>query len=297
MNQDASIITYTPLTILGYKNRVWTIEELPSKSIALDGAVQGFYMDNEQQKYSFDHHGTHRITVRSACSQTLQALLTGLDPSGYKVFINHLDADVILSLCLLRYPELVWYDDVNRFIEVAGLTDNFGPAYPKSAKMSVLLREFQMQVMKPLHQMKTSNTYQHITDLRPLAVQMLNDARAFMYEKIIPSSEKLEAFSSLSSNNLIMLKTQYSVIKNLYQKGIAGGVVYRDFKDRYKYTVFKQNEFVLPEIDIFKITEQLNVLESGWGGTSTLCCSPRTGSFLAPEVIWNIFKPQEVSYG
>jgi len=69
----------------------WTMDELPPRTIALDGAVAGPHLDPVHQRYSFDHHANClRLITRASCEQVFDALLLGLDPSGMKVLHHHL---------------------------------------------------------------------------------------------------------------------------------------------------------------------------------------------------------------
>ena len=88
----------TPLHVELVPGRTWTLDELPPRSIALDGAVRGPAIDTASARYSFDHHdGVIRHATLATCEQVRDALLVGLDPRGYHVFVNDVDGDTALS--------------------------------------------------------------------------------------------------------------------------------------------------------------------------------------------------------
>lgn len=113
----------------------WTFDELPGRSIALDGAVQGPRVDAAGQRFSFDHHAACvRLLTSATCRQVFDAVLLGLDPDGMQVFVNDLDGDTVLSVWLLTHAPR-WRDRdaarrVRSLVECAATIDAHGPAYP-----------------------------------------------------------------------------------------------------------------------------------------------------------------------
>ena len=124
------------------------IENLPPKSIALDGYVQGPVFDLENNKFSFDHHDkVIRQITRATCQQVMDAILLGFDPKGYTSYINDIDGDTVLSFWLLRHPEMANDPKIRILVESVGGIDSHGPAYsPLDAKVT---EEFYKYVMKP----------------------------------------------------------------------------------------------------------------------------------------------------
>lgn len=113
----------------------WKFDELPARSIALDGAVQGPCIDAVRERYSFDHHaGCVRLLTSATCRQVFDAMLMGLDPHGMQVLVNDLDGDTVLSLWLLTHaPRWRDRDAVRRvrgLVECVSTIDAHGPAYP-----------------------------------------------------------------------------------------------------------------------------------------------------------------------
>lgn len=70
----------------------WRLDQLPPKSIALDGACQGPAIDVAARRYSFDHHaGCVRLATSASCQQVFDAIIMGFDPCGHSVWINDID--------------------------------------------------------------------------------------------------------------------------------------------------------------------------------------------------------------
>jgi hypothetical protein len=112
--------------------------ELPPFSIALDGVVQGPEIDTAAHRLSFDHHGDCvRLATAATCRQVADALLLGLDPGPYTVYVNDVDADTVLATALLARPDLLGAGSASvpaarALVEAVGGRDAHGPAYPVS---------------------------------------------------------------------------------------------------------------------------------------------------------------------
>lgn len=110
--------------------------QLPDRSIALDGVVQGPAVDTDRHRFSFDHHGDClRLVTAATCQQVADAILLGLEPARYTAYVNDLDADTALSVALLAHPH--WLTGhtstsvaVRRLVASVAGRDAHGPAYP-----------------------------------------------------------------------------------------------------------------------------------------------------------------------
>lgn len=128
----ANEIRFGTLTVVFEFGKIWNFSDLPSKSIALDGAVQGPVIDPANKKYSFDHHGgCCRMVTLATCQQVATALELGLNPTGYTVYCNDWDADTILALWLLLNPNKFARNRraINEVVQQIGLRDSHGPAF------------------------------------------------------------------------------------------------------------------------------------------------------------------------
>ncbi|HNX20660.1 MAG TPA: hypothetical protein PKG80_10390, partial [Acidobacteriota bacterium] len=115
--------------------REWVWDELPPRTIALDGAVAGPRIDAERERYSFDHHASCvRLATAATCRQVLDALLLGLDPSAFTVLLNDVDADSALAAWLLARRDAALAADAlprtRAVVAAVAEADAHGPAYP-----------------------------------------------------------------------------------------------------------------------------------------------------------------------
>lgn len=113
------------------RGKVWNINDLPEKSIAIDGSVSGSFIDNDKKVYSFDHHGNCiRHSTSASCVQVLDAILLGFDPQDFNLYINDIDHDTVLASALLIKPEMANNSMVQDTVRAVGLIDAHGPSYP-----------------------------------------------------------------------------------------------------------------------------------------------------------------------
>jgi hypothetical protein len=118
-----------PLHVVFERGMTWSFDSLPDRAIALDGAVQGPHIDAERSRFSFDHHaGCIRHVTLATCEMTFDAIRVGLQPAGFTVYLNDLDADTVLATWLLHRPEVVASRRVESAIRVVGRIDALGPA-------------------------------------------------------------------------------------------------------------------------------------------------------------------------
>ena len=115
-------------------------EEMVDDTIYLDGACRGPAIDVGRRAYSFDHHaGCSRFATMSTCEQVLLALDMGLNPKGFRVVVNDLDADTSLALWLLFNPHKV-DDRVRQEVHKIGRVDSHGPLWSPTKLHKALTR-------------------------------------------------------------------------------------------------------------------------------------------------------------
>ncbi|MDG1141852.1 MAG: hypothetical protein P8N24_01375 [Hellea sp.] len=106
--------------------------DLPSNSIALDGAVRGCHLDLSTNRWSFDHHASDQpsLSTRSTAAQVLAALTCGLNVSGIEnLFVSSIDADSVISTAMILNRELADRTSVIELILLhLDLLDSLGPA-------------------------------------------------------------------------------------------------------------------------------------------------------------------------
>ena len=156
-------------------------DDLPEKSIALDGYVQGPGFDLEKSRFSFDHHDrVNRMITRATCQQILDALLLGFDPAEHNVYVNDIDGDTVLSVWLLRHPEKATDPKVRMLVESVGGVDSHGPAY--TSLDPKLAETFFKGVMQPEGFSRKNKQYAQI-DLNELLEKCIKNLDDFMEGK------------------------------------------------------------------------------------------------------------------
>ena len=122
------------------RGKTLPFEELPPRSVALDGYVLGPSIDAETERYSFDHHGDCvRHATRATAEQVHDALVLGLQPRSLSVYLNDIDLDTALAVWLLRHPERAREPLVNRLVHGAGLLDAHSGAFPLAGDLPTIV--------------------------------------------------------------------------------------------------------------------------------------------------------------
>lgn len=276
------------------RGKKWEFLELPNKSIALDGAVEGPLIDNINKKYSFDHHGNCIRHISSAtCVQVLDALLLGFNPDSYNIYVNDVDGDTVLALALLLKPELAKKSYVQSIIKVVGIIDAHGPSYPLNEREEIILDIFMNKVVDKVYQLKKDKKYGSY-DLRVLIFECIDKFHKMIegnfenYEKQELETVTYKENPNTNSDWYMIETTSHNIFKYLYKGVYSKLVVWQQLPDNsYAYSIAKKSEFV--DFPIKDILEKLNELEVGWGGGSTIGGAPRnpdgSRSKLKPEQI------------
>lgn len=273
--------------------------DLMPKSIALDGYVQGPAIDVENKRFSFDHHdGCVRLLTRATCQQVMDALLLGLDPTGYAIYINDVDGDTALAIWLLKNPSRVTEESVRRLVETVGTVDAHGPAYPTMEPK--LADAFFQGAMKPVSDLQRAKKYgeANLDDLLATCVENIDRLVAGTLEWT-PRPEKERSFEvTHTGNGWVMAKSDDSIFDLLYANGHTKAIAYQVLGDgSIVYTVGKKSELVTgfpvgPHSKSGTILNALNEREKGWGGGSTIGGAPRNAdgsrSRLTPDEVFSL---------
>ena len=287
----------------------WTMDELPPRTIALDGAVAGPHLDPVHQRYSFDHHANClRLITRASCEQVFDALLLGMDPSGMKVLINDIDADTVLSTWLLLNHSR-WKDPENRnrvrpLVATIGAADCHGPSYP--VERPDLLAHMHEVLLDPVNQARREDFSggirtvldQAIADLESWWISNLRIEPREPIDAILPEIEDHGAWV-LARGGLMKPGRRIAHAGSLYERGHDRIVFCLERGDgTFHYTLARRSDLVagfpLPEF-----YEALNVREAQargrdlapgetWGGGSSIGGGPRRGSVLNPDLVVEI---------
>lgn len=237
--------------------RVWGLHELPDRSLALDGAVLGPSADFARRVYSFDHHGpTPRHAMRSTCEQVFDALAVGLDPRGYRVYVNDVDADVVLSVWMLQHPEAVRQDlvRVGAVVRAVGRVDALGPAVGPAV---------------PLHSALTSAGP---PSRGALARALRKMDRGWRGERL-PLRPSLPPCRAMWVEQGRLVRGLVRGFAGLYAHAPFGVLVGAAPFGTRAYTVGKVSEFV--DFDVQGFLALCGRREPGWGGGSTVGGAPR----------------------
>ncbi|MCK9878659.1 hypothetical protein MXD59_23330 [Frankia sp. Ag45/Mut15] len=302
----ASIIVSLGMTV--------TLAELPLRSIALDGVVQGPEFDVESQRFSFDHHGDCvRLVTSATCRQVLDAILLGLEPSEFTVYVNDVDADTVLAVALLAYPEWLVQDGatptmVRRLVEVVGSRDAHGPAYPVADR--ALLARFAEAVALPVR--RSGVTVAKMADdltrgvagvaalVGDLAEAMDRETRpGFGDEQRVALDRPSSAFVvTHSGTGWAMATSDVDALDEGYARGFHRLVMWRGLDDgSTAYTVARRSDLVGgfpvgPASRPGTILAALAAREPGWGGGTSIGGAPRhpdgRRSALSPSEVFHI---------
>jgi hypothetical protein len=249
---------------------------MAANTIYLDGACRGPAINNERRSFSFDHHGgCSRFATLSTCEQVLLALDLGFDPEGFEVVLNDLDADTSVALWLLLNPSRI-NDRVREMVRNIGFVDSHGPVRPPEKLHKVLSRNPRVsQTIEMVweDQRHVDAWYDGGDDALPAPFPFL----ACGVHGLDRDGNVVEVRGDFS--------TAYSagaVIALAMVPGPAGTV---------GWTVGKKSDFARGNVPGF--LAEMNELEPGWGGGSTIGGAPRhpdgSRSKLSWSVVWPIF--------
>lgn len=278
------------------RGRIVAFEQLPPRSIALDGYVQGPAIDPEGERYSFDHHaGCVRHATRATCEQVRDALELGLDPAGFRVCINDVDLDTALSVWLLANPHRVQEPLVHELVDAAGLLDSHAGAYPMTAAIRSLIE----WLSEPETSARADGTYWGLDDKglqellgdisRRIDLYTHGEARRKVSQFCVDERYEIER----EGTGWVMARVVgIRAHAALFRDGHHRVVMYRLLPNgTYGYTVARRSEFV-KHFCVPKILGALDALEPGWGGGSTIGGAPRnpdgSRSRLEPDRVFDV---------
>lgn len=281
-------------------------DDLPSNSVALDGYVQGPFIDVSTKRYSFDHHaGCLRLVTKATCAQVFDALVLGLDPSQMTVYLNDIDADTVLAVWLLKHPKAITHPRVRNLVEDVGNVDAHGPSYFPFVRDNDLCQRFFKGAMEPEARARRQGHYATM-DLNLL----LNDCLA-RTDKLVFRNGRFENLAEKRCVNYeithrgkgwVMSKSHERVFGVLYRDGYHRVVTYYPLEVKlangeqehsWAYTIAKQSDLIM-DFNIPLILSRLASIEPGWGGGSSIGGAPRRAngsrSYLHPDRVFEIIE-------
>jgi len=266
------------MEIIIQRGKTVKLEDLPEYSIALDGFVQGPQIDPENNRYSFDHHGNClRFCTTAACMQAWTAILLGLDPQDYTVYINDIDADVCMAVWCLKNPDRCAEPLVKKLVDAIGIGDMHGGAFGLNGMLKTV-----EWISAPETDSRRNEDYFKLSDdgLKTILESILHRIDLYVNgeSSIEVSKQSVHGDYKILRNetNWVMAESQDPhAFASLYNAGFDRIVLVRPQEDGSNaISIAKRSDFI-NEFPLRKFYRGLNKFESGWGGGSTIGGAPR----------------------
>lgn len=266
------------MNIIIQRGKVVKLKDLPEYAIAIDGFVQGPEIDTENHRYSFDHHSNClRFCTSASCVQAWTAILGGLDSSKYTVYCNDVDVDVCMSIWCLKNADRCTEPLVKKLVDAVGILDMHAGAIPVNGMTKVV-----EWVSAPQTDSLRNGDYSKLSDdgLMTILESMLHritqyvngDASADIADRDVQSNFDIKK----NENGWVLVESpDPHVYTSLYRSGFDRIVLIRPQDDNSNaISIAKRTDFIdnFP-LDLFY--KELNKIEPGWGGGSTIGGAPR----------------------
>lgn len=254
-------------------------------AIALDGFVnEGPKQDIKNRRFNFNHHeGVYRPATRATCAQVLVEVRSGLfglfrgNDHWLAVCMNDCDEDVCTSYAILK--DRVLYDNtlnprINKLVSMEDMMDTFAGAYPFHQDLEAL--QELAWVFEPY---RTFRKYGGIERQNADEyMDIIRAVRARIREYVVNGGEK------------IPLELDYDVVARhkrwclvdekgaqartaMLSDGIKVFLSARPCGSNRTITVGKMSQYAT--CDLAWLLAELQKLEEGWGGGTTIIGSPR----------------------
>lgn len=267
------------MDIIIERGKLVKLDSLPEYSIAIDGFVQGPEIDTENHRYSFDHHsGCLRYCTTASCTQAWTAVLLGLEPAKYTVYVNDVDIDVCMAVWCLKNPDRCTEPQVKKLVEAVGLGDMHAGALNLNGMSKTV-----EWVSAPQTDSIRNGDYEKLSD------GGLNTIMESILLRITQCVDG-EASGEIADQEL---HGSYTVVKNdengwvlvesqdphvytaLYKSGFNRIVVSRPQEDGSNaISIAKRSDFI-DRFPLPKFFAALNKIEPGWGGSTMVGGAPR----------------------
>lgn len=271
------------MNIIIERGKIETLKNLPDFSICLDGFCQGPQIDEENHKYSFDHHdGCSRFSTLSACEQAWTAVMLGLDPENYTIYCNDVDIDVCAAIWCLKNADRCKEPLVAKLMDAIGKSDRYAGAFEINGMKKVV-----EWVSLPETDSKKNGDYEKLS----------NDGLRSIMESILHRIDSYVDGESSIEVAKQTFNTEYKVLRNengwaliesndphslssIWHAGFHKIVLIRHLADgSTSVTVAKKSDFI-EDFPLKKIFNAFNKVEPGWGGGSCIggCVRNQDGS-------------------
>lgn len=260
--------------------------DLPTNSIALDGAVRGCHLNLATNRWSFDHHDQNQasLSTRSTALQTLLALRAGLDVSSIEnLYVSSIDADSVISTALILKPELRNRESVITLITLhLDTVDSMGPVgalSPSSLNIHYTLRAG----------FKEELTTELLLEKVELFYKLLREERLF---ESTPEQKAPVTLVSISPNGNVNIRDGEFGFSDLYSQANIGilhnpdgsrttiGIKSSFVSDKHLLNDGLFDKLNAAEIAAGAETNENGDIVSGWGGKDLVGGSPFKGKTL-----------------
>lgn len=268
------------MNIVIERGKVCKLKDLPAWSIALDGFVQGPEIDTDNHRYSFDHHhGCLRFCTTATCVQAWTAIMGGLDPSKYTIYCNDVDIDVCVAIWVLKNPDRCSEPLVKRLVEAIGLGDMHAGAISINGltKAAEWVAAPQTDSLRngDYHKLSNDGLMTVLESILHRITQYVNgEASADIADRETQSNFDIKR----NENGWVLVESSDPhVYTSLWRSGFDRVVLIRPQEDNSTaISIAKRTDFI-DNFPLNKIFKELNKLESGWGGGTTIGGAPRNG--------------------
>lgn len=266
------------MNILINRGAQYELSNLPKFSIALDGAVPGPEIDTENNRYSFDHHhGCLRFCTTATCTQAWTAILGGLDPAKYTIYINDVDIDIVAALWCFKNSERCKEPIVKKLIDAIGIGDMHLGAIPLNGMHKVV-----EWVSAPQTDSIRNGDYQKLSNDGLVAIMESMLHRITMYvdgeaaNDIAERDVESDFDIKRKENGWVLVESaDPHVYSSLWRSGFDRVVLLRPQDDGSSAVMIAKRTDFIENYPIAKMTEELNKLEPGWGGGTNIIGAPR----------------------
>ncbi len=255
------------------------LEELPEYSIAIDGFVQGPVIDTDNHRYSFDHHsGCLRYCTTASCTQAWTAVLLGLEPARYAIYINDVDIDVCMAIWCLKNPDRCSEPQVKKLVEAIGLGDMHAGALNLNGMNKTV-----EWVSAPQTDSIRNSDYEKLSDpgLNTIMESILHRITQYVNGDASSDISDQEIHGNFTiikndENGWVLAESQDPhVYTALYKAGIDRVVISRPQEDGTNaISIAKRSDFI-DGFPLPRFYSALNKVESGWGGSTMVGGAPR----------------------
>lgn len=261
------------------RGRTAKLEDLPEFSIALDGLVQGPQIDTENHRYSFDHHaGCLRFCTTATCTQVWTAILLGLDPSKYTVYVNDVDVDVCMAYWCLKNPDRCGEPQVKKLVEAVGLGDMHAGALNLNGMTKAVewISAPQTDAIRNGDYEKMSSSLMNSileSILHRITMYVEGTAAADISDQAIHGNYTV---IKQDPNGWVLIESEDPhVYSALYRAGFDRVVISRPLEDDTNaVSIAKRSDFI-DNFPLPKFFAVLNQYEPGWGGSTMVGGAPR----------------------